>query len=114
MIKRSQNPALNVMIDNFDSGDPWGSTMGMAFALADVATAIGNSTVQATLMYSPGAAAPQSLDELADDDGDDAPFEAILLAAAYRAGEVDDDDLERCAHILSRYLDVLQRAGRDY
>lgn len=110
MGKRPHNPALDVMIDNFDGGDPWGSAMAMGFAVGDVAVALGNSAVPAILDYSPGLAASSSLVDLIG--GED--FDTSALASAVQSGEVSEVDLERCARILSRYLDLLKRAGRDY
>lgn len=116
--RTAYSPAIDHMIDSFDGGDPWGSAMAMAFALADVCEAVGLSVARDVLEYAPSPyVATPDLDALADADEDedrDVSFEAACLASAYRSGAVTDADLERGARVLSRYLDLCKRAGRDY
>lgn len=114
--RTAYSPAIDHMIDGFDGGDPWGSAMGMAFALADVCEAVGLTAARDILEYRPSRyVSTPDLDALADaGEDDDVLFEAQCLALAYRDGAVTDADLERGARVLSRYLDMCKRAGRDY
>ena len=110
------SPAIDAMIDTFDGGDPWGSAMGMAFALADVCEAVGLTVARDTLDYRPSPyVATPDLDTLAGaGEEDDVTYEAQCLASAYVAGTVTDDDLVRGARVLGRYLSLCERAGRSY
>ncbi len=115
--RTAYSPAIDVMIDGFDGADPWGSAMGMAFALADVCEALQLTTARDVLNYRPSPYVDTpDIDELAGEHHDDCDvtFEAHVLAAAYLAGDVTETDLIRACHVLDRYLDRCKRAGLDY
>lgn len=117
---RRYSPAIAAAIEGWDGGDPWGSAMDMAWAVAEVARAgVVGTEVAATLEVSWGAMSPMSIDEMADveedpDNRGDVSFTTAMLAAAYRDGRVTDDDLTFAARVLDRYLDILRAAGHDY
>jgi hypothetical protein len=114
MNRTHYSPAIDVMIDGWDGGDPWGSAMSLAFAVCDVALAAGVPEPGWLLKYSPGMSSP-NLDEMADETNDsDTTLEAHLLASAYLDGSVSDADLIRAARVLRFYLLMCKRAGFDY
>lgn len=113
--KRRNSPAIAAMMDDWDGGDPFGSAMHAAWAVAEVSRAVGDppsSEVTQTLSYRPSPIADNpSLTELADDAED---FETRTLAEAVVAGRVEASDLVFAARVLHRYIDICERAGMSY
>lgn len=115
MRKRPHNPALDAMIDSFDGGDPWGSAMSMAFAVAEVGRVIGHPEPGQTLNYRPSILAGNvTLDEYAENPDRDFDYETVSLAEAVKAGRVTEEDLSNAARVLNRYLGICRAAGQDY
>lgn len=114
--KRRYSPAIAAMMDSWDGGDPWGSANEMAFAVSEVARAMGESVPQALLSYRPSPIAPSyTLDELANvGPDDDVSFLTTELADAVRDGRVEASDLIFAARVLNRYLNMLDNAGQSY
>lgn len=112
-MRNVHSKALRPMMDSFDGGDPWGSAMAMAFAVAEVSNAIGYEEPQERMEYrrSP-VAARATLDELASEDCED--YEARELAIAFIAGEFTVADLNWASRVLHRYLGILDKAGKSY
>lgn len=86
--------------------DPWGTAMGHAGALCDVLAVAGEwEAIPASLGYSPGACGPHV------EPGD---AWAEWYASDLADGSLTVDAAERALCVLSRYLDVVRAAGRDY
>lgn len=114
MGKRPHNPAIDAMIDSFDGGDPWGSAMAMAFAVAEVSRAKGLTEPGAILEYRPSPIAGSvTLSQLAGGTTDSG-YEAEMLADAVIQGDVSDEDLTIAARVLHKYLHLCKTAGLDY
>jgi hypothetical protein len=108
------NPALQVLADNWDSHDPWGSGMVALGAVCDVLTAANEQDrIDPGAGYRPAMGQTQSLDDLADS-GEDEAWDCVALANELREGTVTVDDLARAARILHLYLDRVRAADLDY
>lgn len=119
MARRHHSPVIAVLVDGWDDGDRWGSAMSAAWAVAEVARAAGTAPeVDQILSVSWGMGGPIDLHEAADesnrDDPGDISFETHCLAAAYLDGAVTMRDLTFAARVLSRYIDICDRAGLSY
>lgn len=107
---------IREIADDDRAYDPWGTGMTALGAVCDV-LAVEGEDVPAEAGYSPGIFGPQV-------DPDD--YHATTLLAALHPEQYPDawvegyapnmttDDLEYAARILSRYLDWVRLAGRDY
>lgn len=120
-MRRYHSPVIARMIDSWDGGDPFGSAMSAAWAVAEVARAAGVPEVDTTLSVSWGAVPMIDLGEAADtltadepDPGSDISYETAALADAYLSGEITDQDLTFAARVLHRYIDLCERAGISY
>jgi len=82
----------------YDSGDPWGSAMQWAFAVADESYFNRDGDAAMVLDYSPGAGVPDSSENYGHD----------LLE------QMSDDDLYQFACTLDRFRDLCKRKGLDY
>lgn len=113
MTRRGYSPAIDAMIDSFDGGDPFGSAMSMAWAVAECGRAMGEPEPGQRLNYRPSPLSyTRTIDDLADDTGGD--YETTVLAQAIRDGRVTVPDLVVAARVLNRYLNLCRKAGRDY
>lgn len=107
------------MIDAWDGGDPWGSAMSMAWAVAEVGAAYDEYAPAATLDVVWGMGGHPSREELEEATGEldydgDVQFETRALAEGVQTGQVTMDDLRFAARVLDRYLDLCKAAGLDY
>lgn len=138
LTRPNANPILAVMRDD-DFSDPWGTGMSWAGAVCDVLYDADPNAVPASLGYSPGVGGPEvpnggegvhritvtdvpwetahvwcwlhGLDETAPEshpDPEDLPY---WSDPAFRARAAE---LVTAAVCLSRYLDWVKAAGRDY
>lgn len=104
-----------MMIDGWDGGDPFGSAMSMAWAVAEIGRVIGDPEPGQTLNYRPSPLAGNvTLDEYADNEDASYDYETETLAQAVRSREVTADDLLFAARVLHRYIDLCVKAGKDY
>lgn len=116
---RNHSPAIAWMIDGWDGGDPWGSAMEMAWAVAEVSWALGEYGPVAVLGVTWGAHVPNVADireamrEGSDYTGD-VSYDMQALLGGWDAGEVTLDHMTFAARVLTRYLDLCKRAGLDY
>lgn len=99
------NPILGRMRDEFGGGDPWGTAIGWAFAVADVLHFAAGEPVPAEMQYRPSPVQHEV-------DRDLYPDAEVL--DMYESGELTADDLTTAAKCLSRYLDWCKAAGLDY
>ncbi len=95
---------IREMADDDRDYDPWGAGMTALGAVCDV-LAVNGEPVPASAGYSPGAGGPHI------EPGD---YWAETLLVELENGAVDVQDLDYAARILSRYLDWVRLAGRDY
>jgi hypothetical protein len=107
----TRNPAIEALRDNFDGGDPWGSTMEALFQLC-YTLARGGAEIPASWEFSPGAWVPSEDDNDPDnEDGDGSllgwEFDLLLREGHYR-------NLIHAGEILNRYAAQLKLAGLDY
>lgn len=119
--RRHHSPAIAAVIDSWDGGDPFGSAMGAAWAVAEVARAAdaeASSRIDGTLSVSWGMVPTLDLAEAADpesrEDPGDVSFTTHCLAGAYLDGAVTVADLAFAARVLNRYIDLCTAAGLDY
>jgi len=82
----------------YDGGDPWGSVMPWAFAVAEESYFNRNGDAAMVLGYTPGAGVP----DLSENYGRD------LLK------QLPDGDLYQFAVLLKRFIDLCKRKGWDY
>lgn len=86
--------------DDFDSYDPWGSTVNWLFMLNDYLLKVrGETSAQVRCEYSPGASRDCDIE-------DDATLELFDNAKT--------EDLERFCFVLARYDEKLRLNGRNY
>lgn len=99
------NPVLAYMRDDDLAGDPWGTAMAWAFAVCDYLhhVALDDDAIPESLGYRPAAT---MVGEGYEEEGYP---EAMIVEMA-----VDTYTLHMAARVLSRYLDWLKAAGRDY
>ncbi len=102
--------------DDDRAHDPWGTGMAALGACCDV-LAVERKQVPAEAGYSPGAAGPA----LEPGDSRAETLMAALHPDRFPGYWVDGyqpdlsiDDLQHAARVLSRYLDWVRLAGRDY
>lgn len=106
------NAAIRELIrQDHDDGDPWGSTMSHWFAVADMLHRLGYVTppeweYQALVRRWPAAALFPAPDP---EEWPDSEY-----AALWGAGEIDVDDLTHAGNVLCRYVAILDRAGHSY
>lgn len=113
--KRLHSPAIRALLDSWDGGDPFGSAMSAAWAVAECGRAMGNAEPGQTLNYRPSPLSYEmTIEQLADGQAEDAGFETAELASAIQQGLVTEDDLVFAAKVLSRYIDICERAGKSY
>lgn len=124
-------PALEAFRDDWDAGDPWGSGMAALGAMCDVLHMVERldlvpegSGYRPSVMWDPrerrtmaryltmwmsapedDADEPEELDEYR---------EILNVWRPLVAGRITLDDIATAARILSRYLDMVRAAGRDY
>lgn len=86
--------------EEFDSYDPWGSTMNWLFMLNDYLLNVrGETAAQERCEYSPGASSECDIE-------DEATLELFANAKT--------EDLERFCFVLARYDEKLRLAGENY
>lgn len=83
-----------------DPGDPWGGNIAWLFGIADFLWAMNGEIM-------PGYSPP-----LMGVDLKDPSYEMATLFDIYV--QLDDEDLRRVYHILSRRDDILRALGKDY
>jgi hypothetical protein len=83
----------------FDPGDPWGSTMGWWFAIADSLTFIHGVETPSDWQFRPSPLGPSN---------DPDAYETEIVDKS------DPDDLIRFGNVLTRYAHCLKRAGMSY
>lgn len=132
------NPILDMMRDDDIAGDPWGTAMGWAFAVCEVLYDADPHMVPVELGYRPSIAGPEvpnGLDEPHRITLADMPLESVEVWCylhnvdpdSPEASNADDlpywddptfesraESLRFAAKCLSRYLDWLKAAGKDY
>lgn len=102
------SPELRDMLAlSYDGGDPWGSVIGFAVAVNDVAYVIGADTDPT---YSPSPLMDDTVEALCGSD----EYPTCWVAEAVREGHVGADDLSRAIPVLSVWLDAIREAGLDY
>ena len=112
---RPSNTAIDMMIDGWDAGDPWGSAMCMLHACCTVLQATGDAE-----KIDPGAGwvpAPGSLGWTTEDLADPAnghDYETSWLAECVDDGTATITDIAKATRILSLYADLVRAAGKDY
>lgn len=93
---------------DFASGDPWGTNMGVLFAIAETVYAFTGEIFPgfnpSPLLKPLGGVAQLDMDQ----------YETREVASDYMDGGVSIDDLRTAYTILSRYDDMLRAAGRNY
>lgn len=116
MAKKLHNPALAIFMDSWDDGDPWGSAMEAAWAIAVVSYAQGVTEAVYALDYKPSPLGSPTWDDLLSDatEGTDITIQMNDLAEAVEAERVSDEDLTQAAKIITRYLNICKLADRDY
>lgn len=87
----------------WDGGDPWGSAMAEAFALADFVTFVLGERVPDEFHYEPAMGGPVEEDHLYQE-----------LLASWLAGYFDRDDAFDYLMVLDRFLDACKAASLDY
>lgn len=99
----TRNPILETMRDSFDGGDPWGSTMGWCFAIADVVTEIDASQVPSEWEFrqSPMGANTEA-------------YEYQEILETMRDSGASLYDLIDAGNVLTRYAAQLKLAGMAY
>lgn len=107
----TRNPVLEYVRDNFDGGDPWGSTLEAHFQIC-YTLARGGAPIPESWEFSLGAFVPQEDDNDPDnEDGDGSllgyEFDCLLREGHYR-------NLIHAGEVLSRYAAQLKLAGLDY
>jgi len=107
----TRNPALEILRDHFDGGDPWGSAIEAHFQIC-YSLARGGAEIPASWEFRLGAFVPSEDDNDPDnEDGDGSllgyEFDLLLRQGHYR-------NLIHAGEILSRYAAQLKLAGRDY
>jgi hypothetical protein len=114
--KRRYSPAIATMMDGWDGGDPFGSAMEMAWAVAEVGRAMDEPEPGQTLNYRPSPLSySRTVEEIASGEReDDISFTMECLAQAVQDGRVSVDDLVFAAKVLHRYIDICRQAGKDY
>lgn len=117
---------IREIADDDRAHDPWGAGMSALGAVCDVLFALGDSElIPVEAGFRPAMASSQDIEELRDDGtGENYHAHAILAAMDstfdpdyYVFGFLHDltvDDLEYAADVLTRYLDLVKLAGRDY
>lgn len=114
---RQHSPVIDLMIDSWDPGDPFGSAMEAAWAVAVVSYAQGTTEAVGVLDYRPSPLGSPTWDDLtsgATEDNSDITIQMTDLADAYAAEDVSDEDLIFAAKVLSRYIGILKAAGKSY
>lgn len=91
---------------DFAPGDAWASAMGAWFAIAGVLTIEGES-VPASWQYRPSPLQTEEHER-------DGSWLADYFFDAYRAGDINADDLRHAGDVLMRYSSMLETAGRSY
>lgn len=120
---------------NWDSGDPWGSTMGMFFDVAEVLHMTSEVVMESDGYHdhalealarwdyrpSPYVSVPDVEDVASRAEhfsegefADDYSYGVIQLASAIHSGDLTQSDLIYAGNVLDRYSEVLRRAGKDY
>jgi hypothetical protein len=95
--------------------DPWGTGLGLQFAICHVLDAIGGyGDALARWEYSRGAMPVRSIVALANDDEELEDYETSALASAILDGYLTPDDLVHAGNVLARYTALARLAGRDY
>lgn len=127
-MSRNKNAVLQILRDNWDFHDPWGSGMAAAWGVCENMAAIGQD-VPDSLGYSPGMGGPEYIGAPFSDGGymteEDVSYETARVQEYLDLINVDwwkwtDEDKARfsevrqAAILLSRYLDWCKLAGRDY
>lgn len=92
------------LTESSGDGDVWGWGMSVGGGLCDVLWHIGASDeIPDEMGYSPGIGGP---------DVKSYPAETIL--EGFESGDYGTEDMTYYCRVLSRYLDLCKRAGRDY
>tara|TARA_R110002153_G_scaffold273921_1_gene446104 strand:+ start:404 stop:727 length:324 start_codon:yes stop_codon:yes gene_type:complete len=100
------NPVLQEVIygGGWDKGDPWGSTMLSAFAIADHLQ-FGFSSTPADWEFTPGMGGPEQ---------DCYQYQSIKLALEGLSYQEKEHALEHAGNVLLKYRGLLKSMGRDY
>lgn len=108
------NPALSSVRDSWDSGDVWGSAMGILIHLCDVAYAIG-ADIAGSAGFSPSPfVAPGDLSGVRMEAEISGDSDLMDLLDSVERGEVTAHDLTLAIRAVSRYLDIPAVAERSY
>jgi len=105
----NNHPVSQVISEDWDSGDPWGSSMSEGFAVCDFVTFHLDSPheIPMELGYCPaGGGCPQNASE------DDTIYEDLVRC--FEAGDFTATDVFEYLPVLNRYLDACKVAGVDY
>lgn len=114
-VRPNSNPVLDLMRDD-DMGDPWGTAMGWAFAVAGVLHAAGEE-VPASMEYQPSPYVYINPDEVPEEYPDSMVWHLLHRTPGCW---VDPDygatvaELQFAGRCLSRYLGWLRAAGMSY
>lgn len=105
------NPVLQVLRENFDSGDKWGSNIGFLFALCDIATDYG-IPVPAELEFSQGMGGSNT------ESYEYRAIEGLLKDGDYIYAPLTPErfqkSVEHALKVCGRYDSLLRLAGENY
>jgi len=127
-VKKSRFARIAEIAGADDWYDKWGTAMGLFFDIAevlDMTDIAGDVTPEPFAQWqyrrSPVGAVPaiETVAARAEDFSggewsDDFSYGVVSLAAAYRDGEITQDDLIYAGNVLQRYTALLELAGRSY
>ena len=127
-MKESRFARIAEIAGEDDWHDPWGAAMNLFFNIAevlDMTDISGDVTPEPFAQWqyrrSPLVTVPaiETVAARAEDfaEGewsDDYSYSQVSLAAAYRDGEITQDDLIYAGNVLQRYTALLELAGRSY
>ena len=103
---KNTNPVIDVARDYIDAHDPWGSALNLCFDICETLVRHG-VPVPTDWEYSPGAFTGEG--EL--DEDNDSPF-CFELDFYMRHGHVSN--ILHAGEVLSRYVRILELAGKSY
>lgn len=108
---KNTNPVLDTFRENFDGGDPWGSTIEAHFQVAYTLMRHGVD-VPADWQFSPGMFVPDLEDNNPDNEDGEGSYIGWQFDLLMREGHVSN--LIHAGNVLARYAFHLSMAGYDY
>lgn len=108
---RNTNPVMDVIRENFDGGDPWGSAIEAHFQICYTLTRYG-APVPADWEFRMGAFEPEEDDNDPENEDGDGSYLGWELDLLMRQGHMSN--LIDAGNVLKRYLHILEMAGYSY